>query len=163
MTLRNWLHDRWPKLVMVRPHPDRSVRPRRPTIVSSAELVGPSRPVLRKTILMIMTDGCRMDETERALKMAGYEVHVVRGLPPALQSLQVGQPSLLIVCGLPATGTYVALRRATSVPMLVLVPGATEVDRVCLLAAGADDCQPASIGTKEVVVRSRALLRRSGW
>jgi len=48
----------------------------------------------------------------------------------------------------------------TSVPILALLPQPTDLDVLNALEAGADDCQDASIGTSETILRARALLRR---
>ena len=115
---------------------------------------------LPKTIMMIIMDGCIVNSTAQALQAAGYEVRMVRGLPDALESLWQAPPSLIIVCGRPATHTYLALRNTTDAPILALLTPATEADMLEALEVGADDCQPATIGNQEVLMRVHTLLRR---
>jgi PleD family two-component response regulator len=120
----------------------------------------PGERSLPKTIMMIIMDGCIVSSTAQALQAAGYEVRMVRGLSDALESLWQAQPSLIIICGHPATHTYLALRNATNASILALLTPAAEADMLEALEVGADDCQPATIGNQEVLMRVHTLLRR---
>ena len=126
-----------------------------------ADLSRTAGRVLRKRIVIIMTDGCIINSVAQALEQAGYEIRSLRGLPGALEGIRRDRPSLVVACGLPDADTYRALREATGAPILALVTEATEADILDVLEAGADDCQPASIGNQEIVLRVRTLLRRN--
>jgi two-component system response regulator RegX3 len=52
------------------------------------------------------------------------------------------------------------LRAVSTVPVIVLSPRNTEVDKVLALELGADDCVPKPCSLVELVSRVRALLRR---
>ena len=52
------------------------------------------------------------------------------------------------------------LRQTSPVPVLMLTARAEEVDRVIGLEVGADDYLTKPFGTRELVARIRALLRR---
>jgi two-component system, OmpR family, response regulator AdeR len=125
--------------------------------------VGQPPQLARQRILIVITDQCRMSPVARALENAGFAVNVVRGWSPALESLQQLQPSLLLVCSAPETEPTRILRGATRAPILALLVGARESDMVDVLTAGADDCQPAALEPREIVMRVRALLRRFEW
>jgi DNA-binding response OmpR family regulator len=98
-----------------------------------------------------------------ALQQAGFEVSVVRGWSSTLEFLQRAQPALLLVCSAAEAGPIQVLRGVTRAPILALVVDGEERDMIDVLTAGADDCQPASIEPREVVVRVRNLLRRAEW
>jgi CheY-like chemotaxis protein len=125
-----------------------------------ADLVRTDQRVLR-TIVMILLDGGSINSNSEALERAGYEVRTVSGLYSALEAIRQNHPSLIIVCGgIAVTRACQALRDATTVPILALLTKASEADLLAVLDAGADDCQPASIGAREVLMRARVLLRR---
>jgi CheY-like chemotaxis protein len=125
------------------------------------DLAPPDQRVPRKTIVMVLLDGGTINGSAQALERAGYEVRTVSGLCGALDATRQGHPALIIVCGgIPVTRACEALRVATSVPILALLTKASEADMLAALNAGADDCQPASIGAQEVLMRTRVLLRR---
>jgi CheY-like chemotaxis protein len=126
------------------------------------DLSRPDQRVLRKTIVMILLDEGTINSSAQALERAGYEVSTVSGLCGALEATRQSHPSLIIVSGgIPVTRACQALRDATTVPILALLTTASEADMLAALNAGADDCQPASIGAQEILMRTRALLRRS--
>src|SRR5204862_6812919 len=52
------------------------------------------------------------------------------------------------------------IRQSSAVPVLMLTARAEEVDRVIGLEVGADDYLTKPFGTRELVARVRALLRR---
>jgi DNA-binding response OmpR family regulator len=103
---------------------------------------------------------CNISSAVEALEDAGYEVGIVKRLPDALERLKQTQPALVIVCGRQATETCLALRTETGAPILALLTLAAETDLLAALDAGADDCQPASISNREILMRTRSLLRR---
>ena len=116
-----------------------------------------------KRMVILVVDGCIISSVAQAFESLGYEISRAQGLTGALACIAHDRPSLIVVCGLPVVDTYRALRRATGTPILALLTRAEEGDVLDILEAGADDCQPASIGKLEVLKRGQALLRRAGW
>ncbi len=116
-----------------------------------------------ETVLIVSTDGDTHPPIEEALQISGYAVRVAGGLQRALESLAVASPSAIVISCPGASEVCRALRRATELPILVLLPPAAEQEVVKCLEAGADDCQCLDTGTREVVLRLRALLRRYAW
>jgi len=55
-----------------------------------------------------------------------------------------------------------ALRRESEVPIIFISAKASETDRVIGLELGADDYLPKPFGTRELIARVRAVLRRGG-
>jgi DNA-binding response OmpR family regulator len=114
-------------------------------------------------VLVVVTDACRLGLVGQALEKAGFEVKVVRGWSRAFELVQRTQPASVLVCSAPDAGPIRILRSMTRAPILVLLAEGEESDMIDLLLAGADDCQPASIDARELVVRVRSLLRRADW
>ena len=75
-------------------------------------------------------------------------------------------PSLVILdIGLPGVDGLEILRRLrqrSNVPILMLTARSTETDKVLGFEIGADDYLTKPFGTRELVARARALLRRAG-
>jgi|WetSurMetagenome_2_1015567.scaffolds.fasta_scaffold107273_2 CheY-like chemotaxis protein len=126
------------------------------------DLAGADQRAARKTVIMILMDRGTVNSNAEALERAGYEVHTVSALCDALEAARQSHPSLIIVSGgIRMTRICLALRSATTIPILALLTAASEADMLATLDAGADDCQPASISAQEVLMRTRVLLRRS--
>jgi two-component system, OmpR family, response regulator len=110
------------------------------------------------------------DETElarllvRELEAAGYTVHHAADGTQAMQSFADFAPDLVVLDWmLPEIDGLEVLRRVrqtSAVPVLMLTARAEEVDRVIGLEVGADDYLTKPFGTRELVARIRALLRR---
>lgn len=110
--------------------------------------------------MMVNIQGGAHNHLAEALSAEGYDVCTVQQASETTEKLRQEHPSLIIVCGAAASEACSALRRVTSVPILALLPQPTDLDVLNALEAGADDCQDASIGTSETILRARALLRR---
>jgi len=100
----------------------------------------------------------------RELEAAGYAVsHAPDGLT-ALHLFGQSLPDLVVLDwmlpGLDGLGVLRRLRQSSPVPVLMLTARAEEVDRVIGLELGADDYLTKPFGTRELVARVRALLRR---
>ena len=54
-----------------------------------------------------------------------------------------------------------ALRAGSNIPIIMLTAKGDEVDRVVGLEMGADDYLPKPFGSRELIARIRAVLRRS--
>jgi DNA-binding response OmpR family regulator len=100
----------------------------------------------------------------RELEVAGYRVlHAVDGIA-ALRFFQQEAPDLVILDwmlpGMDGLEVLRRLRQTSSTPVLMLTARAEEVDRVVGLEVGADDYLTKPFGTRELIARVRALLRR---
>jgi DNA-binding response OmpR family regulator len=98
------------------------------------------------------------------LRGAGYEtVHVADGLQ-ALDWLEREQAELIVLDwllpGLDGLDVLRKLRQSSAVPVLMLTARAEEIDRVIGLEVGADDYLTKPFGSRELIARVRALLRR---
>ncbi len=141
----------------------RQDRPARARTASSASLASPASPAPapRPWSKVIVVFGDTLgDPVARALSDAGYSVSLVASLPLAQASLDSGQVALIVLHGAEVTGKCRALRQATSVPILALLPELSEAAVLDAFSAGADDCQAVSISPSEIVLRVRAILRR---
>jgi two-component system, OmpR family, response regulator len=103
----------------------------------------------------------------RGLREEGFAVEAVGTGAAALDRVAVVKPDVLVVdIGLPdADGRDVcqALRaRGVQIPVLFLTARDALVDRIAGFDAGGDDYLPKPFALVELVVRLRALLRRTG-
>jgi len=99
------------------------------------------------------------------LRAAGYAVTVARDGRAAVDSVRANRPDLVVLdVGLPALdGLEVtrAVRRESSVPIVMLTARADESDVLVGLELGADDYVTKPFSPKELVARVRAVLRRT--
>ena len=100
----------------------------------------------------------------RELEGAGYSVqHAPDGIQ-ALAQFEATPPDLVVLDWmLPGMDGLEVLRRvrlSSPIPVLMLTARAEEVDRVIGLEVGADDYLTKPFGTRELIARIRALLRR---
>jgi two-component system, OmpR family, KDP operon response regulator KdpE len=123
-----------------------------------------------------VSDGARVlvvdDERQilRALKVilreAGYEVIEATTIEEALDRAAVRPPDAAIVDLMLPDGSGVELcrrlREWTTMPILVLSAVGEEEAKVEALEAGADDYVTKPFGTRELVARLAAALRRAG-
>ena len=98
------------------------------------------------------------------LERAGFTVSTAGDGPAALREARAGHPDLVILdLGLPGLdGLDVAraLRRDSTVPIIMLTARTDESDRIVGLELGADDYVTKPFSPKELVARVRAVLRR---
>ncbi|MBZ0114927.1 MAG: response regulator transcription factor [Thermoanaerobaculia bacterium] len=103
------------------------------------------------------------------LQKAGYEVDLYARGDDAWKSLQKTTPqAILLDLMLPGMDGLELLRRVqrhdtlARVPVLLLTAKGEEVDRIVGLELGADDYITKPFSPREVVLRVKAVLRRSG-
>ena len=98
------------------------------------------------------------------LERAGFSVSTAADGPDALRQARERKPDLVILdLGLPGIdGLDVAraLRRDSSVPIIMLTARTEESDKLVGLELGADDYVTKPFSPKELVARVRAVLRR---
>jgi len=103
--------------------------------------------------------------TRDYLEHAGFSVLVAADGRAALQVARTRTPDVIVLdLGLPGMdGLDVTreLRRASSVPIIMLTARADESDKLVGLELGADDYVTKPFSPKELVARVRAVLRRA--
>jgi DNA-binding response OmpR family regulator len=117
-------------------------------------------------ILIIEDDPALASGVTDGLRNAGFEVLAVNNGNDGVAAATSGNPPDLILLdlGLPDRDGYDVCReiRATSqVPIIVVSARDDEIDRVVGLELGADDYVTKPFGTRELVARIRAVLRRT--
>ena len=117
-----------------------------------------------KTVLVV-DDETRIVELARDyLEHAGFGVIVATDGPSALTAVRLRKPDVLVLdLGLPGMdGLDVAraVRRDSTVPIIMLTARDDELDRVLGLEIGADDYVTKPFSPRELVARIRAILRR---
>lgn len=120
-----------------------------------------------QTVLVVEDDEELRSLLGRALYEEGFAVEAVATGAAALARIADDEPDVLVVdIGLPdADGRDVcqALRaRGVQTPVLFLTARDALVDRIAGFDAGGDDYLPKPFALAELVVRLRALLRRTG-
>ncbi len=116
-------------------------------------------------ILVVDDERALLDTLQPILRKAGHEVQIAWDGEEALQIAR-GEPTDLIILDvmLPRiSGLEVCriLRRESDVPILMLTAMGDEVDKVLGLEVGADDYLTKPFGSKELLARVQALLRRA--
>ncbi len=116
--------------------------------------------------ILVVEDDMQIARTLRDyLEVAGFSVTVVGDGSAAVASFRGDHPDLLVLdLGLPGMdGLDVAreLRRASTVPIIMLTARGEESDRIVGLELGADDYLVKPFSPKELVARVRAVLRRT--
>lgn len=118
-------------------------------------------------VLLVEDDDGLASAVVRELGASGLSVVRAVSGEEALRLLERDPPDLVLLdWGLPGIdGLEVLrrLRRTSAVPVLMLTARDEEADRVLGLEVGADDYLVKPFSPRELVARSRALLRRVAW
>jgi two-component system alkaline phosphatase synthesis response regulator PhoP len=118
-----------------------------------------------KTVLVVDDEPKIVQLARDYLESAGFAVLSAGDGPSALQAARTRRPDLIVLdLGLPGVdGLDVtrALRRDTTVPIIMLTARADESDKLVGLELGADDYVTKPFSPKELVARVRAVLRRT--
>jgi DNA-binding response OmpR family regulator len=100
----------------------------------------------------------------RELGAAGFAVQHAADGESALTITSSDPPDVVVLDwmlpGIDGLEVLRRLRQSSAVPVLMLTARAEEVDRVIGLEVGADDYLTKPFGTRELIARVRALLRR---
>lgn len=126
-------------------------------------LSGSASPSRR--ILVVEDDAKIADMLTNYLHMSGYTTEVCSNGLQAVASIKSQAPALvlldLMLPGMDGLAVCQAVRRFSSVPIIMVTARVDEIDRLLGLDTGADDyiCKPFS--PREVVARIKALLRRT--
>lgn len=118
-------------------------------------------------LLLIDGDDAHRLALASALRAAPHDVMTASTADAGCSLARTWKPELVVVDVAPSDGTSTEVCRLlrgdpTTAGMLVLIVGAaaTEVDRVDAFEAGADDFVARPFSTRELLLRSHALLRR---
>ncbi|MBN8809311.1 MAG: response regulator transcription factor [Sphingomonas sp.] len=116
------------------------------------------------TIVLVEDDPPLRALTTRALQENGYTVRPAATAPEMWRAFEQGPVDLVLLdIMLPGTSGIDLcreLRRTSDVPIIFVSAKGSETDRVIGLELGADDYLPKPFGTRELVARVRAVLRR---
>ncbi|MFC4337747.1 response regulator transcription factor [Salininema proteolyticum] len=129
---------------------------------------GDGTPSRDARVLIVDDEENLADLLAMAARLEGLEAATAADGPRALDAFRAGPPDLVVLdVMLPGTDGVTLLRKfrdlQPDVPVLMLTAKAAVSDRIAGLAAGADDYVTKPFSLEEVVLRMRALLRRSGW
>jgi two-component system response regulator RegX3 len=121
---------------------------------------------IRPRVLFVEDERGIAEPFSKALSREGFEPVVARTAARALELADDGDWAIVLLdLSLPdGDGRDVcrAIRRASSVPILMLTARGTEADRIVGLELGADDYVVKPFSGGEVIARIRAILRRTG-
>jgi DNA-binding response OmpR family regulator len=121
---------------------------------------------MQQTILVIDDDDSLRDTICLMLEKEGFKAVQVADGAAGLEQASALKPNLILVdLRMPRlSGVEVCKRIRASgsrVPVIVLSAVGDEIDKVLLLEIGADDYVVKPFGTRELLARIRALLRRT--
>jgi DNA-binding response OmpR family regulator len=119
-----------------------------------------------QTILVIDDDENLRDTIGLMLEKEGFRPILTGDGKTGLQEALVVKPSLILVdLRMPGMGGVEVCKRLRGsgmhTPLIVLSAIGDEVDKVLLLEIGADDYMVKPFGTRELLARIRAVLRRT--
>jgi DNA-binding response OmpR family regulator len=120
--------------------------------------------VSEPSIVLVEDDPPLRTLTARALRENGYSVRQAATAPEMWIAFDAG-PIDLVVLDIMLPGTNGMdlcrqIRKKSDVPIIFVSARASEADRVVGLELGADDYLPKPFGTRELIARIRAVLRR---
>jgi DNA-binding response OmpR family regulator len=126
-------------------------------------------PVLPDRPILVVDDDAKIVRLVRTyLERDGFAVVTAADGPAALDAIETHQPALvvldLMLPELDGRAVIRAVRRdeeAGRTPILVLSARGTTIDRIAGLEDGADDYLPKPFSPAELVVRVKAILRRT--
>ena len=115
-------------------------------------------------ILVVEDEVALNNLIQKELQGEGHTVRQAFDGPTALQMAEESSPQLVILDwmlpGLDGLAVCRQLRQSHLMPIIMLTARAEEVDRVMGLEVGADDYVVKPFGTRELLARTRAALRR---
>ncbi len=118
-----------------------------------------------KKILIVEDEPTLSDSLIFAFKKEGYETKAAYDGEEAIRAFYSYHPDLIILdLMLPKkSGEDICreIRRSSEVPILVLSAKDSETDKVVAFELGADDFVTKPFGLKEVIARTKRLLRRT--
>ncbi len=126
----------------------------------------PSDPGARQRVLVVDDEPQIVRALKVVLREAGFETVAAESAEQALDAAAVRPPEAaiidLVLPDLDGVEVTRRLREWSEMPILVLSAVGEEQRKVDALAAGADDYITKPFGTRELVARLQAALRRAG-
>ncbi len=126
---------------------------------------GPDTPLPERTILVVDDDRKIVALVRTYLEREGYRVTTAHDGREALRQAEVDPPDLIVLdLMLPEIDGFEVMRRLRAerdVPVLMLSARSSLPERIIGLERGADDYLPKPFSPAELVVRVKAVLRRS--
>jgi DNA-binding response OmpR family regulator len=120
--------------------------------------------VSAQSIVLVEDDPPLRTLTARALQENGYIVRSASSAPEMWIAMEGGPVDLILLdIMLPGTNGIDLcrqIRRTSEVPIIFISARSSEADRVVGLELGADDYVAKPFGTRELIARVRAVLRR---
>ncbi len=148
-----------PGLVDLHPHPAYLLRNVQQPPLHIPNMTSP-------TIIIVEDDPALRMLTSRALQENGYQVRPTSSGAEMWVALEGGPVDLILLdVMLPGTNGIDLcrqIRRKSEVPIIFISAKGSEADRVVGLELGADDYLAKPFGTRELIARIRAVLRRVG-
>src|SRR3954467_1048189 len=130
--------------------------------------IPPAAPITERPILVVDDDAKIVRLVRTYLERDGFSVVTAADGPGALDAIETHEPALvvldLMLPELDGRAVIRAVRRdeeAGRTPILILSARGTTIDRIAGLEDGADDYLPKPFSPAELVVRVKAILRRS--
>ena len=124
---------------------------------------------MNETILIVEDEADLIENLEYNLQQEGYRTLAAQNGDEALDLLDESTPDLVVLdLMLPDTSGIELCRRIRNdettrrIPVLMLTARGEETDRITGFEAGADDYVTKPFSVRELKLRIRALLRRSG-
>ena len=118
-----------------------------------------------QTILVVEDEPLIAGITADYLRQAGFEVVTAATGEEGLAMARAEEPALIVLDlrlpGISGLDVARALRRDSSVPIIMLTARVDESDRLLGLDVGADDYVTKPFSPRELVARVRAVLRRA--
>lgn len=118
-----------------------------------------------KPLVLIIDDDAKLNALLENY-LADFDLHTVAAATPAdgLRALQAHRPDLIILDimlpGMSGFDLCRAIRRTSSVPIIMLTARGDVADRIVGLELGADDYLPKPFEPRELVARIQSVLRR---
>ena len=121
--------------------------------------------ILSDARILVVDDDAQLRQlVTRLLRAEGYRATAVPGGQEMLELLRTTEIDLIVLDvmlpGLSGIDLCRQVRQSSSVPILMLTARSEEADRVLGLEMGADDYLTKPFGSRELLARIRALLRR---
>ncbi len=123
---------------------------------------------MAEKILLVEDEQDILEMVRYNLEQAGFEVSTAQDGERALAVVREDLPSLIVldlmlpgIDGLEICRLLKQDAETRAVPILMLTARSEEVDRIVGLELGADDYVPKPFSPRELVLRIRAILRRS--
>jgi len=117
-------------------------------------------------ILVVEDEQSFSDALSFMLRKEGFEVSVASDGPAAVESFERDGADLVLLDimlpGMPGTEVCRIIRNSSQVPIIMVTAKDSEIDKVVGLELGADDYVTKPFSSRELVARTRAVMRRRG-